>query len=137
MSGCLCSLVTIAWSPPDRGSGHPFRCMAKDSVSDHALHSFPTPYHTRPASWGTTAALMCSVCWLGVDYIRKAEPCVCSCVHAVLFLPPTPSRYRLYSCPPYGTCQSALRLTDRQEPGKKGTHTPIRIMLRYGAKAMP
>ena len=43
MSGCLCSLVTIAWSPPDRGSGHPFRCMAKDSVSDHALHSFPTP----------------------------------------------------------------------------------------------
>ena len=28
------------------------------------------PYHTRPASWGTTAALMCSVCWQGVDYTR-------------------------------------------------------------------
>lgn len=38
---------------------------------------------------------------------------------------------------PFGTCQSAHRLTDRQEPGKKGTHIPIRIMLRYGAKAMP
>lgn len=73
MSGCLCSLVAIAWSPPDRGSGHPLRCMAKDSVSDHALHSFPTLYHTRPASWGTTPALMCSVCWLGVDYIRKGR----------------------------------------------------------------
>ena len=39
--------------------------------------------------------------------------------------------------PPYVTCQSAHRLTDRQEPGKKGTHIPIRIMFRYGAKAMP
>lgn len=39
--------------------------------------------------------------------------------------------------PPSGTCQSAHRLTDRQEPGKKGTHIPIRIMFRYGAKAMP
>lgn len=34
-----------------------------------------------------------------------------------------PIKVRLYSCPPYGTCQSAHRLTDRQEPGKKGTHT--------------
>ncbi|MFT0496796.1 hypothetical protein, partial [Bacteroides thetaiotaomicron] len=47
MSGCLCSMVTISWSPSDRGSGHPFRCMAKDFVSDHALHSFLT--HTHPA----------------------------------------------------------------------------------------
>ncbi|MGN3987011.1 hypothetical protein ACOT15_16805, partial [Bacteroides fragilis] len=70
MSGCLCSLVTIAWSPPDRSSGHPFRGMVKDSVSDHALHSLLTPCHTRPASWGTTALLMCSVCWQGVDYKR-------------------------------------------------------------------
>jgi hypothetical protein len=123
MSGCLCSLVTIAWSPPDRGSGHPLRCMAKDSVSDHALHSFPTLYHTRPASWGTTAALMCSVCWLGVDYIRKGRA-LCLFLRSRSSLSPTaPSRYRLYSCPPYGTCQSAHRLTDRQEPGKKVTHT--------------
>ena len=73
MSGCLCSMVTIAWSPPDRGSGHPFRSMAKDSVSDHALYYLPTPCHTRPASWGTTAALMYSVCWQGVDYKRKGK----------------------------------------------------------------
>ena len=98
MSGCLCSLVTIAWSPPDRGSGHPLRCMAKDSVSDHALHSFPTLYHTRPASWGTTAALMCSVCWLGVDYIRKGRA-LCLFLRSRSSLSPTaPSRYRLYSC---------------------------------------
>ena len=88
MSGCLCSLVTIAWSPPDRGSGHPFRCMAKDPASDHALHSLPTPYHTRPASWGTTASLKCSVCQLGVDPQGKAKPYQSFCVHAVLFLPP-------------------------------------------------
>lgn len=48
-----------------------------------------------------------------------------------------PIKVRLYSCPFSDSYHSAHRLTDRQEPGKKGTHTPIRIMLRYGAKAMP
>ena len=136
MSGCLCSLVTIAWSPPDRGSGHPLRCMAKDSVSDHALHSFPTLYHTRPAFWGTTAALMCSVCWLGVDYIRKGRALSVIFAYTQFSFSHRPIKVPAVFLLPYGTCQSAHRLTDRQEPGKKGTHIPILIMLRYGAKAL-
>ena len=100
------------------------------------LISYPIPHPAGILGHNGCAEVLRMLAGCGLHKVRQS---LIShfCVHAVLFLPP----------PNQGTgCILAHFLTHTslltgsqtgKSLGKKGTHIPIRIMLRYGAKAMP
>lgn len=95
------------------------------------LISYPIPHPAGILGHNGCADVLRMLAGCGLH--KERQSLVIFIVYMQTLSPTSQSRYRLYSCLQSGTCQSAHRLTDRQEPGRvrkahisQSAHAPIR-----------
>ena len=117
-----------------RGSGHPFRGMAKASVSCPCTPLIAYPYPPAFILWRNGCADVLRMLDGGVDSQGKSEPCCLFLRTRSSLTPTTPLRYRLYSCPVWhlSLCSQVRR---QLSAGQERRTYPGTYHVRYGAKA--